>query len=66
MHHNQFVNLTMEMFDKSWSNMDRVRNSITDALCVILGLYKTISLGIPQSRRNARISNFVVFFTDFH
>lgn len=62
MHHNQFVNITMEMFEKSWSNMDPIRNGITDALCVILWLYETISLEIAQSRRNVHISNFVMFF----
>lgn len=46
MHRNQFVNRTMEMFEKSWSNVDAIRNGITDVACVILGLYEIISLGI--------------------
>lgn len=58
MHRNQFVNRTMEMFEKSWSNVDTIRNGITDVACVILGLYEIISLGIVQSRGNVHISNF--------
>lgn len=66
MHCNQFVNIAMEMFERSWSNVDTIRNGFTDAVCVILGLYEIISLGIVQSRRNVHISNFVILFIDFH
>lgn len=55
----------MKMFD-SWSNMDTIRNGITDAVCGILGLYATLSLGIIQPRENIHISNVVTLFADFH
>lgn len=66
MHRSQFVNITMEMFEKSWSNVDTIKNGITDVACVILGLYEIISLGIVQSRGNVHISNFVILFIGFH
>lgn len=56
----------MEMFEKSWSNVDAIRNGITDVACVILGLYEIISLGIVQSRGNVHISNFDILFIGFH
>lgn len=50
LHHNQSVNVTTEMFRKSWRKRNAIRNGITDAVCIILGLYEIISLGIVQSR----------------
>jgi len=65
MHRSQFVSITIEMFEQSWSNVDAIRKGITSAVCAVLGLYE-ISLGIVQSRGNVPISNFVILFINFH
>lgn len=72
-----FVSVTMELFERGWSNADTIRNGIADAACVTLGLYEIISLGIVQSRRTCHCiyslslmtfnnSNLWVFSSNYH